>query len=170
MEFSAGSVPASKALLFHSFSRCHEAPRHTVVEGGGPSRRREGTASSRTHLFLMSASRRPSLGVSTVSAMALKPARSARRTSCSTTCLSLYTCPPAPGNTPPHHHHTQPETRNTTTPSPHSAFPGVSRKAQSWPLGLAAERQPAITVGTFLQTLVAAAYSRCEQESKGVGH
>ena len=43
------------------------------------------------HLFLMSASLRPSLGVSTVRAIALKPALSALLTSCATTFLSLYT-------------------------------------------------------------------------------
>uniref|UniRef100_A0A0A9E0S1 GSVIVT00028321001, GOX n=1 Tax=Arundo donax TaxID=35708 RepID=A0A0A9E0S1_ARUDO len=39
----------------------------------------------------MSASRRPSRGVSTVRAMALNPALSALLTNCSTTFLSLYT-------------------------------------------------------------------------------
>lgn len=42
-------------------------------------------------LFLMSASLRPSLGVSTVRAIALNPALSALLTSWATTCLFLYT-------------------------------------------------------------------------------
>ena len=43
------------------------------------------------YLFLISDSLRPSLGVSTVRAMALNPALSALLTSCSTTFLFLYT-------------------------------------------------------------------------------
>ena len=43
------------------------------------------------YLFLISASLRPSLGVSTVRAIALNPALSARLTSCATTFRSLYT-------------------------------------------------------------------------------
>ena len=43
------------------------------------------------YLFLISASLRPSLGVSTVKAIALKPALSALRTSCAATFLSLQT-------------------------------------------------------------------------------